>query len=79
MRTARKESYYKSGFQANLDGWTKIRNYGDGGSTLKIRFGKKNPRLWQNRMVELTHEDSNENTNKIIINIDELEEVLRYG
>lgn len=79
MRTVKKEGYYKSGFRAKLDGWTKIRNYGDGGRTLTIRFGKKNPRLWKNRMFEINYTDSKDNTNKIIINIDELEEVLRYG
>jgi hypothetical protein len=75
-----KTKFYKPGFQAKLDGWTKIRNHGYGDSTLTIRLGKKYcPTIWEDRMFKLEFKDNKGKLHTLIINIDELMEAVRYG
>ena len=86
MRTFNKQSeQFENPLGAeNKKGWTVIRNYGKGKSTLKIHYGKKLGKLYQRNLVKIKGriecEECDEDIDfELIVNAQNLMEILRYA
>lgn len=79
MRILPRPTFYKEPLIAQNDGWTKIRNYGDGDRVVYIEMGKRLPRLWRKSMAKLIYVDDTGKEHEIIIRADELSKILNYA
>jgi len=77
-----KQETYEHPLKARTEkGWTRIRNYGKGSSTLKIEYGKRlGKRLWRAQMVKIkvTCPKCDEDFD-LILNATNLKEIIRYA
>lgn len=80
------EELYEHPLKARADkGWTRIRNYGKGSSTLKIEYGKRlGDKLWRKQMVVVKgkigcDKCGNDTDFKLILNATNLKEIIRYA